>query len=155
MTDLKDYKNFLEGVRIPIRLACKTESGWPMILSLWFIYLDGALYCATRKKAKIVTYLLNNKECAFEIAGDQPPYCGIRGQARASIDQSRGVEILELLLDRYLGGRDNALAENLLGNSSDEVAIRLDPINLFSWNFSARMKDVGPGSDKLDVKVCP
>ena len=150
MTDIKDYKNFLENVRIPIRLACKTESGWPMILSLWFIYLDGALYCATRKKAKVVTYLLNNKECAFEIAGDQPPYCGIRGQARAGIDQSRGVEILELLLDRYLGGRDNALAENLLGNSSDEVAIRLDPINLFSWNFSARMKDVGPGSDKLE-----
>ncbi len=155
MPDLKDYKDFLENVRIPIRLAVKTESGWPMILSLWFIYLDGSLYLATRKQARVVAYILNNEECAFEIAGDQPPYCGIRGQARASIDQQRGLEILELLLDRYLGGKDNVLAETLLKNSSDEVAIRLDPINLFSWNFSSRMKDVGPGSDILNVKVCP
>ncbi len=155
MPDLKEYKDFLENVKIPIRLAVKTESGWPMMLSLWFIYVDGSLYCATRKQARVVAYILNNEECAFEIAGDQPPYCGIRGQARASIDQQRGLEILELLLDRYLGGRDNNLAETLLKNSSDEVAIRLDPINLFTWNFSARMKDVGPGPDLLNVKVCP
>ena len=155
MAKLSDYQEFLEKVRIPLRLACKTESGWPMILSLWFIYIDGSLYCATRGNARLVTYLLNNKECAFEIAADSPPYCGIRGQARAEIDQQRGVEILELLLDRYIGSRDNSLAEKLLENSIDEVAIRLDPVNIFSWDFSTRMQDVSSKMGLLNAKICP
>ncbi len=155
MAELSDFQEFLENTRIPIRLACKTESGWPMILSLWFIYKDGSLYCATRKSARIVKYLLENTDCAFEIAADQPPYCGIRGQAVASIDQQRGVEILEMLLDRYLGSRHNSLAEKLLEKSVDEVAIRLDPVNIFSWDFSSRMKDTGPAMDIIDTKVCP
>lgn len=153
MAELSDYQEFLENNRIPLRLACKTESGWPMILSLWFIYSDGSLYCATRRSAKIVTYLLKNKECAFEIAADTPPYCGVRGQA--SIVPMLGVEILELLLDRYLGNRDNSLAEKLLEKSIDEVAIRLDPINIFSWDFSARMQDASPGMELLNSKICP
>ncbi len=155
MPKLSDFEEFLENRRIPIRLACKTESGWPLVLSLWFIYRDGSLYCATRKNARIVDYLLKNSDCAFEIAADQPPYCGIRGQARASIDQQRGVEILELLLDRYLGSRNNSLAEKLLEKSVDEVAIRLDPVNIFSWDFSKRMEDASPKMDLLDIRVCP
>jgi len=155
MTKLSDYQEFLENIRIPIRLACKTESGWPMVLSLWFIYKDRSLYCATRSSARVVSYLSKNAECAFEVAADQPPYCGIRGQALASIDQHRGGEILGLLLDRYLGGRESALAETLLKNSADEVAIRLDPVKIFSWDFSERMKGIGPGTDLLSSKVCP
>ena len=155
MAKLSDYQEFLENSRIPLRLACKTESGWPMLLSLWFINTDDSLFCATRGSAKIVTYLLKNKECAFEIAADTPPYCGIRGQAQASIDPGRGVEILEMLLDRYLGNRDNSLAKNLLKNSLDEVAIRLDPVNIFSWDFSARMQDATPGMKLTNSRVCP
>jgi len=155
MAKLADYQDFLENIRIPIRLACKTESGWPMVLSLWFIYRDGSLYCATRSGAKVVSYLLSNPDCAFEIAADQPPYCGIRGQAVASIDRPLGIEILDLLLDRYLGGRDNSLAEKLLENNDDEVAIRLNPVKIFSWDFSERMKDTGPGIGILNSKVCP
>jgi len=152
---LSDFQEFLEKIRIPLRLACKTESGWPMILSLWFIYKDGSLFCATRKSTRVVKYLLENRDCAFEIAADRPPYCGIRGQALACIDEERGVEILEMLLDRYLGSRDNSLADKLLQNSVDEIAIRLDPVNLFSWDFSTRMEDASPGMDLLITKVCP
>ena len=155
MATLSNYQEFLENSRIPLRLACKTESGWPMILSLWFVYSDGSLYCATRGSARIVKYLLNNKECAFEIAADTPPYCGIRGQAQARIDHQRGVEILEQLLDRYIGSRDNILAEKLLKNSIDEVAIRLDPVNIFSWDFSERMQDTSSQMELLNTKICP
>jgi len=155
MATLSNYQEFLENSRIPLRLACKTESGWPMILSLWFVYSDGSLYCATRGSARIVKYLLNNKDCAFEIAADTPPYCGIRGQAKARIDHQRGVEILEQLLDRYIGSRDNILAEKLLKNSIDEVAIRLDPVNIFSWDFSERMQDTSSQMELLNTKICP
>ena len=109
-TPLSDVEQFLEDIRIPIRLACKTKTGWPMVVSLWFLHQDGQLYCATQKAAKLVDYLQRDGRCAFEIAEDRPPYCGIRGQARAKIDDSLGVKILEKLL--ILGDDERQFADS-------------------------------------------
>ena len=84
-------------------------------------------------------------------AADLPPYCGVRGQGSVSLDGSRGAEILERLLNRYLGGLDNPLAQKLLARRQSEVAIVIEPANLFSWNFTGRMKD----SVGVVDKPCP
>jgi general stress protein 26 len=152
-TSLIEMQEYLEVVRIPVRIACKTTTGWPTVISLWFLHQDGLLYCATQKSAKIVNYLRNDARCAFEIAEDQPPYCGIRGQAKARIDETLGAEILEKLLVRYLGDTDNELASNLLANSDTEIAIILDPMRIFTWDFSDRMAKVQPR--RPSEKVCP
>ena len=146
-------QEFLNEVRIPIRLACTTKTGWPTVVSLWFLHQDGLLYCATQKSAKLVGYLQQDDRCAFEIAEDRPPYCGIRGQARAMIDEGRGVEILKRLLDRYLGGTDNDLAKRLLAKGQSEVAIVLEPIQIYTWDFSNRMKSIEIGY--TSKKICP
>lgn len=152
-TSLIEMQEYLDIVRIPVRIACKTTTDWPTVISLWFLHQDGLLYCATQKSAKIVNYLRNDARCAFEIAEDQPPYCGIRGQANARIDETRGAEILEKLLFRYLGDTNNDLASKLLANSDSEIAIILEPIRIFTWDFSDRMAKVQPR--RLSEKVCP
>ena len=150
---LTDMDQFLSDIRIPIRLACKTETGWPMVVSLWFLHEDGLLYCATQKSAKLINYLQHDERCGFEIAEDRPPYCGIRGQAKAKIDSSLGIKILEKLLMRYLGGTDSALAQKLIANSDTEVAIILDPVQIFTWDFSERMVDIHTAYPSR--KICP
>jgi hypothetical protein len=152
LTEIGDY---LEAVRIPLRLACKTKSDWPMIISLWFLHQDGQLFCATQKSAKVVSYLAYDPRCAFEIAEDLPPYCGARGQAMATIDETRGQMVLKQLLYRYLGDLENDLAKKLLAKSDKEVAIVLKPRSLYTWDFSRRMKDVVPSSDQPQKKICP
>lgn len=142
---------YLDHTRIPLRLACDTQSGWPFVLSLWYLHEAGNLCCATVNTAKVVDYLRREPRCAFEVAADEPPYCGVRGQALAEIDQQRGEEILRRLLQRYLGGADSALARRLLARSEQEVAIVLQPVNVFTWNYSNRMQDVA-GERK---KPCP
>lgn len=144
---------YLQEMRIPIRLACVTESGWPMTVSLWYLYDDGKLYCATQASAKVVTYLRRDRRCAFEVSADEPPYCGVRGQATATLDASAGADVLERLLRRYLGGTDNELAETLLAKRESEVAIVLEPANIFTWDFTDRMQDVVGGSSLK--KLCP
>ena len=150
---LTEMNIFLDNVRIPLRLACKTKTDWPMVISLWFLHQEGFLYCATQKSAKIVSYLKNDARCAFEIAEDRPPYCGIRGQARARIDETLGIDILEKLLVRYLGDMNNDLASNLLAKSETEVAIVLEPIRTFTWDYSDRMADIG--AQLASEKFCP
>lgn len=147
-----DVEGFLRATVIPLRLACNTASNWPIVLSLWYLYEDGKLFCATQKSSKVVEYLEQENRCAFEIAADTPPYCGVRGQGIAHLDETRGVEILERLLQRYLGGLDHPLASRLLSRAENEIAIIIKPANLFKWNFSNRMASV-PGMDLQ--KLCP
>ena len=132
---------YLQQMRIPLRLACATESGWPMVLSLWYVPIDGRLYCATQRSAKVVRYLRRDPRCAFEVAADEPPYRGVRGQGKAILNEGRGAEILEILLVRYLGGTESSLAQRLLARSENEVAIEIEPRTLFTWDYSARMRD--------------
>ena len=66
--DLKQTEKYLREIRIPLRLSCTTKTGWPMIVSLWFLYQDTKLLCATQNSAKVVSYLQNEPRCAFEIS---------------------------------------------------------------------------------------
>lgn len=153
--DLKVFEEFLDGIKIPLRLACTTESGWPIVLSLWFVYRDGRLYCATQESARVVEYLKNDPRCGFEIAEDRPPYCGVRGQAKARIHKDIGVAILEKLLLRYLGSLENPLAQKLLSREDTEVAIELEPIQVFKWDFRQRMERISSKTEAEKQKICP
>lgn len=150
----KEIEDYLNRVKIPLRLSITTESGWPIILSLWFTYTnDGKFLLATPKKAKVVSLLKKNTRCAFEISNENPPYCGVRGQAKARIIKSKGVEVLETLLQRYIrDGKESPLGKRLLSREIQEVAIELTPINLYTWNFSDRMKDL---NHFQPLHVCP
>jgi nitroimidazol reductase NimA-like FMN-containing flavoprotein (pyridoxamine 5'-phosphate oxidase superfamily) len=145
-------RNYLQEIKIPLRLSCVDEAGWPVVLSLWFLYENGSFYCATPERAKVVSYLRREPRCAFEVAADQPPYCGVRGRAVAAIDQEAGLQVLARLLERYVGGTDNSLAQKLLNRDGPEVAIRLEPQSFHSWNFSERMRDSTPAAGD---KPCP
>jgi nitroimidazol reductase NimA-like FMN-containing flavoprotein (pyridoxamine 5'-phosphate oxidase superfamily) len=154
MEEFNQLEQYFDDIRIPIRLACNTPSGWPVVVSLWFLYQDGFIYCATSKHAKVVSYLNNDPRCAFEIASDLPPYCGVRGQATAELDGVAGQMILQELLERYVGDVNNQFAQNLLSNAHDEVAIKIKPVNVFTWNFSERMQAIFPSMLKKVKKVC-
>jgi nitroimidazol reductase NimA-like FMN-containing flavoprotein (pyridoxamine 5'-phosphate oxidase superfamily) len=143
---------YLDAARIPLRLSCVTSSGWPFVLSLWYLHDADRLICATLETARVVEYLRREPRCGFEIAADQPPYCGVRGRAMAAIEPAAGPETLERLVDRYLGGRDNSLARWLLARSQHEVAIVLTPVQVFTWNYQQRMADAMPGAPD---RICP
>lgn len=141
-TDSQKIETILNDTKIPIRLACITSTGYPVVISLWYIMENEKIYCATQKKAKIVSYLKNNPTVGFEIAADNPPYKGIRGYGQAKIVESIGENILNILIDKYLGKKISTLSEFLKRNSDTEVAIEITPKKLNTYDYSKRMKDV-------------
>lgn len=124
---------------IPLRLACSGKSGWPLVVSLWYVYGEGRLWCACQQDSTVISVLRNDPRCAFEIAGDQPPYRGVRGRGRATLDRAGGGEILRTLLGRYDISPRGGLGQWLLSRLDTEVAIAIEPTWLGSWDFTKRM----------------
>jgi nitroimidazol reductase NimA-like FMN-containing flavoprotein (pyridoxamine 5'-phosphate oxidase superfamily) len=134
-----EIRHFLLVTEIPVRLACLAISGGPMLCSVWFLYESDAIWCATPRSARLVEMLKKDPRCAFEIAGDLMPYRGVRGQGNATLSRADGPSILLRLIDRYLHTRESAFAQWLIARQDDEVAIRIEPAWLTSWDFSTRM----------------
>ena len=128
--------------KIPIRIGFIKPNGAPSIISLWYIDIDGKIYCATQKTAKIIQYLETNPSCGFEIASDQPPYKGSRGEGIVKIIPSKGPEILKLLIKKYLGEKESTLSKFLRGHSQNEIAIEITPTKIFHYDYSKRMKGI-------------
>ena len=137
----REVDAFLDAAVIPMRLAAVGPTGWPLIVSLWFLRHGDEILAATRPSSTLVAFLTQEPKCGFEIAGDEPPYKGVRGRAEVIVDDHAGGPVLEMLLTKYLGGTSSPLAKTLMGNAADEVCLRLQPRSIISWDFTRRMSD--------------
>jgi len=130
---------FLRETRVPIRVACNGASGHPVLASLWFVPMEGRLWCATQRTARVASILDRDPRCAFEVSVETPPYCGVRGPGLATMHEDRGEEILRALIDRYLGDSSRKLAGLLVARAAHETAIAIEPKSLISWDYRERM----------------
>jgi len=139
-----EVKTFLDDSRVPIRVASNSASGYPLLASLWFVPLEGSLWCATQQNAQIARQLASDPRCAFEVSVEAPPYLGVRGRATGIIHTNRGEEILRVLLLRYLGCFETPPGPLLLSKAQSEVAIEIRPETLVSWDYRQRMTAGAP-----------
>jgi hypothetical protein len=138
---------YLAAARIPLRLACVSRSGWPSIVSLWYLPEDGRLWCATPARAHVARLLAREPRCGFEVAENEAPYRGVRGQGRARLEPARGDEVLRKLVRRYLGSEDSPFARWLLSRGEPELAIGIEVERVTSWDFTRRM--TAPAGDRI------
>jgi nitroimidazol reductase NimA-like FMN-containing flavoprotein (pyridoxamine 5'-phosphate oxidase superfamily) len=136
---VEQVTRYLHDATEPVRLACLGAGGAPLVCSLWYLFDGEALWCASQADAVVLRRLGDDPRVGFEVAGDAPPYKGVRGQGRAELRPADGARILAELLDRYQGGRDTPLARWLLARADREVAVRIDIDWLTAWDYSARM----------------
>ena len=139
--DRARVQRFLAETRIPMRLAANTDTGFPIVLSLWFLAEEDELFAVVHRDARIAKRLEADPRCAFEIAPDEPPYRGVRGQATARLDPGGAAALLERLLERYLSSTDSSLGRFLLARAEEELIVRLQPNWMASWDYSKRMED--------------
>lgn len=131
--------SYLQQTVIPLRLGCIDDNGFPLVCSLWYLFQDGHLWCATHEAAKVSRLLADNPKCAFEVAPNEPPYKGVRGQGTALLIREQAAEVLPKLIERYLGDSNSALSAWLLSRLDHEFAVRVDIDRITSWDYSERM----------------
>jgi hypothetical protein len=135
----REAAEYLDQANIPLRLATLTSSGWPQVTSLWFVRDGDELLCATQHDAGVARALRRDARCSFEVAGEDPPYFGVRGQAIARVDPAGAGDVLAALIGRYVGDTQSDLARWLLSRADDEVVLRLTPRRIATWDYRARM----------------
>ncbi|MFB6121897.1 MAG: pyridoxamine 5'-phosphate oxidase family protein [Haloferacaceae archaeon] len=135
-----DVEAFLRETTVPIRLATRRPDGSPWVVTLWYRYRDDAFECATGANADVVRFLRREPSVAVDVSTNDVPYRGVRGHGVASVSPDENKRVLRALVERYLGGTDSSLAEWLLSDARDEVRIRIDPHELFSWDYTERME---------------
>ena len=124
---------------LPCRLSCITGEGFPQVTSLWFRYDGEALWFSVQRSTRVSRWLEREPRCGFEVAGDRPPYRGVRGRGHAVVAPARDGALLDALIERYLGERDAGLAHWLKSRQATEMSIRVTPCWLTAWDFGARM----------------
>jgi len=133
-----EIEHHLDTSVIPMRLAFKAGA-WPVVVSLWYLHRDGALWCAMHETSRACRRLEQDPRCAFEVASDGVPYRGVRGRGRATLDPGAGGALLRELLLRYLGSDTTEFGRWLLGRGGVEYAVRIVPSTLASWDYTSRM----------------
>lgn len=139
--DQFQIESFLKDSAFPLRLACVGADGFPRVVSVWYDYDGQFLRCVSHRSSKLVSLLEQSDRVGFELAPNEPPYHGVRGQGVARLDSDADGRVLSELLQRYLGGTDSSLGQWLLSRSEDEVLITIEPLRLFSWDYRERMGD--------------
>lgn len=138
--EIDEVEQYLKETVYPMRLACLTKRGFPLVVSLWYLYDDGYIWCAVQKDCAVARILERDGRCGFEISPNETPYFGVRGQGSAELIPERGAEKLDELIKRYLDESNKKLGDWLLSRSENETSFRIDPEWFYSWNFSGRMK---------------
>ena len=136
--DRQVIEEFLVSTRIPVRLATNGSSG-PLVQSLWFAPIGVQLWCCTQKSSLLTRRLDRDDRVGFEVAADTPPYRGVRGTGVAELVDENVEDVLRTLIARYQGSERTHLSEWLLSRVDSEVAIRIDPRTISSWDYSSRM----------------
>lgn len=136
--DRSQIQAFLDDTVIPIRIASAGRTS-PLVQSLWFLYDEDALWCASQVDSVLTRRLHADPRCGFEIAGDLPPYRGVRGSGQAELLPERAATVLPRLISRYLGDEPSPLATWLLSRVDSEVAIRIGDLRVTSYDFTSRM----------------
>jgi nitroimidazol reductase NimA-like FMN-containing flavoprotein (pyridoxamine 5'-phosphate oxidase superfamily) len=137
---INTVEKYLTETVYPLRFSYIAPNNFPVVVSLWFVYEDKRLWCAVQKESAVARNLKENSRCAFEIGPNEPPYMGIRGQGKAVLIPEKGEEKLKKLVNRYLDDSNKTLAKWLLSRSENEVAICIELICIYSWDYRNRMK---------------
>lgn len=132
-----EIRGFLLATVIPVRLA--SMGTFPMVQSLWFLPDGLDLWCATQADSVLARRLRADARCGFEVSADEPPYRGVRGTGQATLIPEAAADTLPRLIERYRLPDASPLAAWLLSRIETEVAVRIGPRTLSSWDYSPRM----------------
>ena len=139
----KDAREFLGG-QTEGRLATCNATGEPYITPLNYLYRQGKLYFHSKLSGKKIDNIAENSRVCFEtsavekitVSNDRPCACSTRytsvlafGAARLISDDAEKTVLLNLLVEKYAGGKPFEPVKEKHAADCAVVEIRIDEIS--------------------------
>ncbi len=69
---MAEIEHYLREQVMPMRLSCVGSDGYPRVVSVWFLFLDGDLRCVSHRDSSLVKLIGQNPKVGFEVAPNEP-----------------------------------------------------------------------------------
>ncbi|MFQ5915701.1 MAG: pyridoxamine 5'-phosphate oxidase family protein [Nitrospinota bacterium] len=119
------------------RLGTIDENGFPHVVPMWYVLLDGLLYFSTRVPRKKIGNLRKNPNISFTVDSGESfgDYRGVLVQGRAEIVEDPEIHHRYNIAfaHRHLGSEDHPYAR-LLSTHKRRI-FRLAVVHLLTWDY--------------------
>jgi PPOX class probable F420-dependent enzyme len=119
-------------------VATINADGWPHLVAMWFVVLDGAVHFWTYGKSRKAVNLRRDPRltCLVEAGEGYGELRGVQVVGRAALsDASQDVSrVAEALFARYTGPVDDGVRAALATQIPKRVAVRVEPHETVSWD---------------------
>jgi general stress protein 26 len=134
----RQIEDFLMAGRV-MRLATISESGWPHVVPIWYLYENSRLYIETGADSVKVRNIRRNPHVAIcvDVGRDYYDLKNVVMRCRGRIMKNRGLarRIKEKIMVKYLGSLDHPVAKEIMG--FDGCVVEFTPIGKkFSQDYS-------------------
>jgi len=125
-----------------LRLAYLDRQGFPRVVPVWFVMLDGAYYVGTGATSAKWRAMQRDARIGWVIdGGPRSAYKGasLRGRAVEVRDASMRARVYEALGRKYCGTSDTAKFVEIFGRVDDpeSVYLRLVPEDGLTWEYGS------------------
>lgn len=124
-----------------LQVASNGPKGFPHLVAMWYVVIDGAVHFTTfRKSQKVVNLQRDPRVTVMLEAGKQ--YAELRGlviegNAVITDDTAFTAQVMAQVGAKYNGiPVPTETPEAALKVASKRVAIRIDPVDIYSWDHS-------------------
>jgi nitroimidazol reductase NimA-like FMN-containing flavoprotein (pyridoxamine 5'-phosphate oxidase superfamily) len=123
-----------------MRLAYTDARGYPRVVPVWYVLMNGAYYLGTYPTSAKFKAMKREPRVGWVIdGGDKPKYHGVSlyGQALEVSDPEEREAVYRALGDKYFGTTDDPAFLEIFGKVDDEQTayLRLTPEDGTAWEY--------------------
>jgi nitroimidazol reductase NimA-like FMN-containing flavoprotein (pyridoxamine 5'-phosphate oxidase superfamily) len=132
-------QSFCEQAEL-LRLAYLDRQGYPRVVPVWFVRLDGAYYIGIGTNSAKWKAMQRNARVGWVIDGDSRPHykgASMRGRAQEVRDAAERARVYNALGRKYFGAADDPEFVKIYGapDEPETVYVRLVPEEGLTWEY--------------------
>jgi PPOX class probable F420-dependent enzyme len=132
-----EIQAFLQEQRL-VQIATIDHDGWPHLIAMWYVLIDGQIAFWTYAKSQKVVNLRRDARltCLIETGERYDELRGVQVKGRAIISDDREIvqRIGEAIWERFTGTLNEDTRRMVEAQAAKRVAVFIEPVKIVSWD---------------------